>query len=83
MTRVLVADASTYGHTASAWPWPTITTSPALECREYDFMTRLGMRLMMAYGHHPTDIRHDVEYTEADVDDFARTCATLASGAPA
>lgn len=56
------------------------TFAGALQYREYDFATRLVMRLSMRRGGHPTDIRHDVEYTDWDaVDVFTRACAALAS----
>ncbi len=60
------------------------TFAGALQYREYEFMTRLAVRLMMAYGHHPTDTRQDFDYTDwAAVDAFARICAALAARAPA
>ncbi len=50
----------------------------ALQYREYDFMTRLAMRLMMKRGGHPTDTSHDYEYTDwGQVEAFARRCAGL------
>ena len=51
----------------------------ALQYREYDLVTRFGMRLVMARGDHPTDIRTDVVYTDWDaVDAFAHEVAELA-----
>jgi menaquinone-dependent protoporphyrinogen oxidase len=52
----------------------------ALQYREYDFPTRLAMRLLMAHGGHPTDIDRDFVYTDWHaVDEFARACARLRS----
>jgi menaquinone-dependent protoporphyrinogen oxidase len=64
-------------------PSKAVTFAGALQYREYDFMTRLAMRLMMQRGGHPTDISRDYDYTDWDaVDRFGRDCAELASGAP-
>jgi len=50
----------------------------ALQYLEYDFMTKLLMRLMMKRGHHPTDTSQDHEYTDWEqVESFARQCAAL------
>lgn len=50
----------------------------ALEYREYDFPTRLVMRLLMKHGGHPTDWSHDYVYTDWDaVERFARECAAM------
>lgn len=50
----------------------------ALEYREYDFPTRLLMRLLMQRGDHPTDWSHDYVYTDwAAVERFARDCAAM------
>jgi menaquinone-dependent protoporphyrinogen oxidase len=38
----------------------------ALLYREYDFATRLVMRLIMKRGGHPTDTSHDYDYTDWD-----------------
>lgn len=61
------------------------TFAGALQYREYDFMTRLAIRLMMHRGGHPTDTSHDYDYTNWDaVDTFALGCAaTAATPAPA
>jgi menaquinone-dependent protoporphyrinogen oxidase len=62
---------------ATGWT-PTHATSfaGALLYREYDFATRLVMRLIMARGHHPTDTSRDYEYTDWEaVDRFAALCA--------
>ena len=59
-------------------PDRTVTFAGALQYREYDFPTRLVMRLLMAHGHHPTDISTDVDYTDWDaVDRFARDIAGM------
>ena len=56
------------------------TFAGALQYREYDFMTRLAMRLLMHRGGHPTDISQDYEYTDWDaVEAFALDCAALAA----
>jgi menaquinone-dependent protoporphyrinogen oxidase len=53
----------------------------ALQYREYDFVTRLLMRLMMAHSRRPTDISQDYDYTDWDaVDRFAHECAALVTG---
>lgn len=57
-----------------------VSFAGALQYREYDFPTRLAMRLLMARGGHPTDIGRDFVYTEWHaVDEFARSCARLRS----
>ena len=59
---------------------PTLRTTfaGALQYREYDFPTRLIMRLLMERGGHPTDIGQDFDYTDWDaVDAFAAACAEL------
>jgi menaquinone-dependent protoporphyrinogen oxidase len=56
----------------------------ALQYREYDPATRLLMRLKMARGGHPTNIREDVDYTDWDaVDAFADGVADLVERAEA
>jgi len=51
----------------------------ALQYREYDFMTRLLMRLLMRKGGHPTDASRDYDYTDwGAVEKFGRACAALA-----
>ena len=60
-------------------PGRTITFAGALQYLEYDFMTRLLMRLLMKHGHHPTDVAQDYDYTDwAAVDRFGRDCASMA-----
>jgi menaquinone-dependent protoporphyrinogen oxidase len=64
---------------ATGWqPALRVTFAGALQYREYDFATRLVMRLLMRRGDHPTDTSHDYDYTDWDaVDRFARDCAAL------
>jgi menaquinone-dependent protoporphyrinogen oxidase len=65
---------------------PNLKTSfaGALLYREYDFLTRMMMRLVMARGHHPTDTTHDTDYTDWDaVDAFAQRVAELVPAAAA
>ena len=50
-------------------PGRSATFAGALQYREYDFPTRLAMRLMMHRGHHPTDISRDYDYTDWDAVD--------------
>lgn len=50
----------------------------ALRYPEYNFATRLIMRVMMRRGDHPTNIRREYDYTDWDaVEAFARECAAL------
>jgi len=54
------------------------TFAGALQFREYNFPTRLMMRVLMKKGGHPTDILHDYDYTDWDaVEAFAHKCAKL------
>ena len=54
------------------------TFAGALQFREYNFPTRLMVRVLMKHGGHPTDIVHDYDYTDWDaVEAFARKCAKL------
>jgi menaquinone-dependent protoporphyrinogen oxidase len=56
----------------------TASFAGALQYREYDFPTRLVMRLLMKRDGHPTDIGRDFVYTDWDaVDAFATACAEL------
>jgi menaquinone-dependent protoporphyrinogen oxidase len=60
------------------------TFAGALQYREYDFATRLVMRLLMQRGDHPTDTSRDFDYPDWDaVDAFARACAELPARAHA
>jgi menaquinone-dependent protoporphyrinogen oxidase len=53
-------------------PRMTVSFAGALQYREYDFPTRLVMRLLMSRGHHPTDVTQDYDYTDWEaVDRFA------------
>ncbi len=61
-------------------PDRSATFAGALQYREYDFPTRLVMRLLMHRGHHPSDISRDYDYTDWDAVDrwahaFAATVA--------
>jgi menaquinone-dependent protoporphyrinogen oxidase len=50
----------------------------ALQYLEYDFMTKLLMRLLMKHQDHPTDTSRDYDYTDwGQVESFGRTCAAL------
>jgi menaquinone-dependent protoporphyrinogen oxidase len=62
---------------ATGWtPDRAVTFAGALQYREYDFATRLVIRLMMAKGGHPTDTSHDHDFTDWDaVERFAHECA--------
>jgi menaquinone-dependent protoporphyrinogen oxidase len=66
---------------ATGWtPDRSVTFAGALQYREYDFVTRLMMRLMMHKGHHPTDTSQDYVYTDWEaVEQFARECAAMAA----
>jgi menaquinone-dependent protoporphyrinogen oxidase len=66
---------------ASGWtPAITATFAGALQYREYDFMTRLLVRLLMRSRGRPTDANRDYEYTDWDAAaDFGRACAALAA----
>ena len=65
---------------ATGWtPDRTVTFAGALQYREYDFMTRLLIRVMMHKGGHPTDTSRDHDFTDWDaVGDFARDFAARA-----
>lgn len=47
-------------------PTSATTVAGALQYREYDFVTRLVMRVLMRRGDHPTDVTQDYEYTDWD-----------------
>ena len=54
------------------------TFAGALLYREYHFVTRLVMRVLMKRGGRPTDTRRDYDYTDWDaVEAFAHACAAL------
>jgi len=60
----------------------TATFAGALQYLEYDFMTKLMMRLMMKRDHRPTDTSHDYEYTDWEqVARFADRCAAMVATA--
>ncbi len=66
-------------------PDRSATFAGALQYREYDFPTRLVMRLLMHRGDHPTDISRDYDYTDWDAVDgwahaFAATVAERIEG---
>jgi menaquinone-dependent protoporphyrinogen oxidase len=63
-------------------PGRMTTFAGALQYREYDFPTRLLMRLLMKRGGHPTDASRDYDYTDWDaVDAFARQVVAASSSA--
>jgi menaquinone-dependent protoporphyrinogen oxidase len=64
---------------STGWtPRRTVTFAGALQYREYDFFTRLLIKLMMRRAGHPTDASRDYDYTDWDaVDRFGRDCAAL------
>ncbi len=66
----------------TGWTADSATTfAGALQYLEYDFFTRLLVRLMMHQKHRPTDPTHDYDYTDWDaVEQFAHECAGLLSG---
>jgi menaquinone-dependent protoporphyrinogen oxidase len=70
---------------ATGWtPGRAITFAGALQYREYDFATRLVIRLMMRKGGHPTDTSRDHDFTDwAAVERFAREFAATLAAAPA
>lgn len=60
-------------------PTQTVTFAGALQYREYDFATRLAMRLMMKLSHHPSDASTDHDFTDWEaVERFGAECAALA-----
>ena len=63
----------------------TVSFAGALQYLEYEFFTRVLIKLMMHRGGHPTDTSQDDDFTDWEaVDDFARQCAALLpSAAPA
>jgi menaquinone-dependent protoporphyrinogen oxidase len=59
-------------------PRRTVSFAGALQYREYEFFTRLLIKLMMRRGGHPTDTSRDYDYTDWDaVERFGRECAGL------
>ena len=57
------------------------TFAGALQYREYEFVTRLLIRVLMHRGGHPTDTRRDYDYTDWDAVETLRAavrrCATV------
>jgi menaquinone-dependent protoporphyrinogen oxidase len=70
---------------ATGWtPARTATFAGAIQYREYDFATRLLIRLMMHKGGHPTDTSCDHDFTDwGAVERFARECAGVLVASPA
>ena len=64
---------------ATGWsPTRTASFAGALQYREYDFFTRLLIKMMMHRGGHPTDASRDYDYTDWDeVERFGRRIAEL------
>jgi menaquinone-dependent protoporphyrinogen oxidase len=59
-------------------PGRTASFAGALQYLEYDFFTRLLIKMMMRRGGHPTDSSQDYDYTDWDaVDGFGRQVAGL------
>jgi len=59
-------------------PARTTSFAGALQYLEYDFFTRLLIKMMMHRGGHPTDSSQDYDYTDWDaVDRFGRQIAGL------
>jgi menaquinone-dependent protoporphyrinogen oxidase len=65
-------------------PTRAMSFAGALQYREYDFATRLMVRLLMSRSGHPTDISRDVDYTDWDaVEQFGRDCVGMLEAVPA
>ena len=65
-------------------PARTVSFAGALQYREYDFFTRLLIKMMMRRGGHPTDASQDYDYTDWDaVERFGRQVAELLPAAAA
>lgn len=73
----------------SGWtPTVTLPVAGALQYREYDFPTRVLMRLIAHRHHQPTDVSRDVDYTdwaavERFATDFAARVGTATADDPA
>jgi menaquinone-dependent protoporphyrinogen oxidase len=68
-------------------PRSSATFAGALQYREYDFATRLVMRLLMHRHDHPSDISRDYDFTDWDAVDrwahaFAATAAPPSGSSP-
>jgi len=70
---------------ATNWtPDRMITFAGAIQYREYDFATRLLIRLLMHKGGHPTDTSRDHDFTDWDsVEAFAHEFAARLTPAAA
>jgi menaquinone-dependent protoporphyrinogen oxidase len=61
-------------------PRLTQTFAGALQYLEYNFPTRLAIRLMMKRAGHPTDTSRDYDFTDwVAVERFGRECAALSA----
>ena len=59
-------------------PRETVSFAGALQYREYDFVTRLLMTVLMRRGDHPTDVTEDYDYTDwRAVDRFGQACTAM------
>jgi menaquinone-dependent protoporphyrinogen oxidase len=67
----------------TGWTPDRMTTfAGALQYREYEFVTRLMIRLMMRRAGHPTDASRDYDYTDWDaVERWAQELAAVAATA--
>jgi menaquinone-dependent protoporphyrinogen oxidase len=70
---------------STGWtPARSATFAGALQYREYDFATRLLMRLLMRRMHHPTDASRDYDYTDwGAVDRWAHEFTAMLAAASA
>jgi menaquinone-dependent protoporphyrinogen oxidase len=65
-------------------PQATVMLAGALQYREYDFFTRILMRMIARRHGQPTDTDEDIDYTDWEaVGSFAQHAATLARTKPA
>ena len=63
-------------------PRKTAMFAGALQYLEYNFATRLLIRLMMKRAGHPTDTSQDYDYTDWEaVERFGHECASMVAGA--
>ena len=62
-------------------PQASVTMAGALQYREYDFFTRLVIRMIARHHGQSTDTSQDVDYTDWDaVSEFAGRLASLTTG---
>ena len=62
-------------------PQAAVTMAGALQYREYDFFTRLVIRMIARHHGQSTDTSHDVDYTDWDaVSEFAGSISSLKAG---